>query len=99
MLPDGIAASTINLIDETHIILAQIDAYQAMLDSRDKEEVGAALRKTIHDYNMRQFQNVRSQQKPVELGFAKQQWFDTDEAFQRAMESGSPHVATALHAD
>lgn len=87
VLPDGIAKSIINLIDETHIILARIDAYQAMPESPEKEELGAALRKTIHDCNMRQFQNVRSQQRPVDPGFAKQQWFDTDAAFDRVMRS------------
>ncbi len=87
MLPDGISSGIVNLIDHTRELLAEIDAYQAMPEGRRKTEVGEALRKKISDYNARQFRNVKSQQRPFDLGFAKQQWFDTDEAFDRVMRS------------
>ena len=85
LLPDGITKGVINLIDSTRTLLQEIDAYQEMPENESKEVVGRDLRKQILEYNRKQFKMVRSQQRPVDLGFAQQQWFDTDELFERIM--------------
>jgi len=85
MLPDGITKGMITLIDSTRELLKEIDAYQEMPDSDLKEAIGGNLKKRILEYNRIQFKMVRSQQRPVDLGFSKKQWFDTDEAFDKIM--------------
>ncbi|MBL7047351.1 MAG: cobalamin-dependent protein [Candidatus Marinimicrobia bacterium] len=85
MLPEGIANSIVALIDSTRVLLKEIDAYQEMSDEKLQEEAGFDLKKRILEYNKKQFNMVRSQQRPVDLGFAKQQWFDTDEAFEKVL--------------
>lgn len=66
-------------------MLKDIDAYQEMPAGKEKEAVEARLRRRILEYNRNQFKLGRSQQRPNDLGFAKQQWFDTEEAFGRVM--------------
>jgi clorobiocin biosynthesis protein CloN6 len=88
-LPEGIANGIVNLIDKTRALLAEIDAYQDMPDGEAKEEVGRGIRQKISEYNSGQFKRVRSQQRPVDLGFAKMQWFDTDEAFEEVLEGAT----------
>jgi clorobiocin biosynthesis protein CloN6 len=79
-LPQAFARSIRDLIDETQALLAEIDGYQALPDGAEKLKQGPYLRAKIRAYNGRQFATVRSQQRPIDLGFARQQWFDTDEA-------------------
>jgi clorobiocin biosynthesis protein CloN6 len=86
MLPDGITEMMVGLIDSTRGLLGEMDAYQGMPEGPKREEVGRGLRARILQYNRQQFKMVRSQQRPVDLGFARRQWFDTDEAFQRVMQ-------------
>lgn len=91
MLPDGITNGIVDLIDSTRALLKEIDAYQEMLDGDLKEAIGGDLKRKIIEYNRKQFKVVRSQQRPVDLGFAKQQWFDTDEAFSEVMGCCTKH--------
>ena len=84
-LPAGVTKGIVSLIDETRALLEEIDAYQEMPNGEKKEEVGREIKRKISVYNNSQFKRVRSQQRPVDLGFAKMQWFDTDEAFERVM--------------
>ncbi len=81
VLPKGICDGIVDLIDVTGILLARIEEYQKMPDGELKRKMGDALKKQILEYNRNQFSRVRSQQRPMDLGFAKRQWFDTDEAF------------------
>ena len=89
LLPNAIANVITNLIDSTRALLKDIDAYQEMPAGKQKEAVEARLRRRILEYNRNQFKMVRSQQRPIDLGFAKQQWFDTEEAFGKVMR-GEP---------
>lgn len=79
-LPKGIANGIVALIDETRVLLKDIDAYQALPEGEGKATADREIRERIKAYNKRQFGRVRSQQRPADLGFAKMQWFDTDDA-------------------
>jgi clorobiocin/coumermycin A biosynthesis protein CloN6/CouN6 len=81
-IPRGIANKVVELIDGTQGLLKAIDSYQDMPEGESKEIVGEDLRKKIRLYNQEMFSQIRSQQRPVDLGFTKQQWFDTEEAFE-----------------
>jgi clorobiocin biosynthesis protein CloN6 len=96
VLPKSIADSIVVLIDETRDLLGEITAYQVMPDGPEKQAAHAILRKKILEYNRRQLKAVRSQQRPFDLGFAKQQWFDTEEAFSRVL---APTVFSRCGAD
>ena len=79
MMPDSFAEAVTHRIDETRILLKDIDEWQALPDAdraRGEEQIKARVKR----YNDEQLRSVMSQQRPVDLGFAKQQWFDTDEA-------------------
>ncbi len=82
-LARSFADSVVELIDDTRELLRQISAFQSMPDGPEKRTAQTLIRKKILEYNRNQFKTVRSQQRPVDLGFAKQQWFDTEEAFSR----------------
>lgn len=81
-LPKGISRMIVKLIDETVELLRKITAYEKMTDSPEKNELGNQVKKEIKAYNQRAFQSVRSQQRPLDLGFTKLQWFDTEKAFE-----------------
>jgi hypothetical protein len=85
LLPRCIAQHIVGRIDETHELLAQVDAYSAMPDGPAQERACAELSPKIRDYNRVQLSMVRSQQRPIDVGFTRQQWFDTDEAFAKVM--------------
>jgi clorobiocin biosynthesis protein CloN6 len=89
-MPTGMTNSIVTLLDQTYAMMKEIDAYQAMPPGPEADAIGADLRRRIFEYNQKQFKMVRSQQRPVDFGFAKQQWFDTDEAFERIMTHGVP---------
>jgi clorobiocin biosynthesis protein CloN6 len=101
-LPKGIANGIVALIDETRALLADIDAHQALPDGEAKTAADRLLRERIQAYNRRQFSRVRSQQRPADLGFAKMQWFDTDDAFRevaaRARAAAAPDLTQAAAA-
>jgi clorobiocin biosynthesis protein CloN6 len=90
MMPGGIADRIRQLIDSTRIFLGEIDAYQKMSDGPEKERVGIDVRRKIAEYNRGQFKTIRSQQRPIDLGFSRQQWFDTKEAFDAVMPKPTP---------
>ncbi len=89
-MPTGMTNSIVTLLEQTYAMMKEIDAYQAMPESAEKEAVGVDLKKRIFAYNQKQLKMVRSQQRPVDFGFAKQQWFDTDEAFEMIARGGVP---------
>lgn len=91
ILPKGICNGIINLIDQTVALLKQIDIYENMSVSPEKEAIGIMLRKDIFNYNQQAFKNVRSQQRPMDFGFTRRQWFDTEEAFYN-FESGEGNI-------
>ena len=84
-LSDKFAAAIVERIDETRALLARIDASQAMADGAAKEASLVGIRREVRAYNDRQLEAVMSQQRPVDFGFARQQWFDTDEAIDAVM--------------
>jgi len=83
ILPKGICDGIVKLIDETVALLEEIDLYENMTESYEKECKGNKVRSAIFEYNQRAFKSVKSQQRPMDFGFARSQWFDTDEAFKR----------------
>jgi clorobiocin biosynthesis protein CloN6 len=93
VLPKAITSSIVRLIDTTRELLAEIDAHATMPEGEENRTIGVQLKEKIRDYNRNQFRMIRSQQRPVDLGFSRQQWFDTEEAF--AMVVGEPSIETA----
>lgn len=87
LLPDVAAREILDLIAKTRGLLTDIDAYQAMSDGPHKTARAGCLEDAISAYNRNQFAMVRSQQRPIDLGFARSQWFDTESAFERVMAS------------
>lgn len=81
ILPKGICEGIVELIDRTKDIIVMIDNYQNMPETPDKEKKHIELKKIILEYNKEQLSRVRSQQRPLDLGFAQLQWFDTEAAF------------------
>lgn len=82
-LPHAMAGRITELIDGTVGLLSEIDRWQAMPEGAEKAAQTPAFRARIRGYNQEQFRMVRSQQRPIDLGFSRQQWFDTEEAFRR----------------
>lgn len=83
-LPTTFFEPAMQMIDETRAMIDLIDGWEKMPEGPAKEIVGEDIRKRVKKYNAEQLKGVRSQQRPADLGFAaKQQWFDTDEAFER----------------
>jgi clorobiocin biosynthesis protein CloN6 len=78
ILPLGITQGITGLIDSTKDLLEKVDIYIQMPGGDEKNSLGDILKKRILEYNEKQFAAVRSQQRPVDFGFAEQQWFDTD---------------------
>jgi clorobiocin/coumermycin A biosynthesis protein CloN6/CouN6 len=89
VLPAGITRWIVERIDHTQALLKEIEAYQAMPDGAPKAAAEREIKRRILEYNREQLRDVHSQQRPTDLGFVKQQWFDTDEAFERVMRSTS----------
>ncbi|MCH7701585.1 MAG: cobalamin-dependent protein [Planctomycetes bacterium] len=86
-LPRGFAKSITDLIDKTRVLLADIEEYEAMQPGSERDKVEPQIKARILEYNQAQLSAVLSQQRPVDLGFSKKQWFDTDEAFESAASS------------
>jgi len=78
LLAGQLGDSLIELIDQTTDLLYQIDAFEAMPDGPQRRPAEQALRSRIRAYNEAHLYHVRSQQRPVDLGFACDQWFDTN---------------------
>jgi clorobiocin biosynthesis protein CloN6 len=95
-LPAAFARSIRDLIDQTRSLLTELDAYQALPEGAGKESTAVAVKAKIRDYNARQLSAVRSQQRPVDLGFTRQQWFDTDEAIDEVLQSMDGPMSEAL---
>jgi clorobiocin biosynthesis protein CloN6 len=88
VLPAGIARWIVERIDHTQELLGAIDAFQALDAGAPKQAAEVEIKRRILQYNREQFRSVASQQRPADLGFANQQWFDTDETFERVMRRG-----------
>jgi hypothetical protein len=87
-LPDDFAESIVERIDLTRALLRDIDEMQALADGPEKTERMAAIKRRVLEYNQDQLRAVMSQQRPVDVGFARQQWFDTDEAIDEVLAHG-----------
>jgi clorobiocin biosynthesis protein CloN6 len=77
-LPKGIAQEMVELIDQTHALLKEIERVQALPDGREKEVAQIPIREEVRKYNAGQFRTIRSQQRPADCGFFQEQWFDTE---------------------
>jgi clorobiocin biosynthesis protein CloN6 len=93
VLPSAIANSIVKLIDSTRELLREIDTYQLMPPSVERQTRETQLKQRIIEYNRDQFKMVRSQQRPVDFGFSQQQWSDTEEAFARVKTDARSIVA------
>ena len=89
LLPRSFAKAIVDLIDRTRELLRDIDAFQALPPGSQKDTTRPEIQKRVLEYNRNQLKTVRSQQRPVDLGFTRQQWFDTPEAFEEVMRSGA----------
>lgn len=87
MLPKGVSRGIVDLIDSTRALLREIDIYQETPDGVMKTTMERNIKEKVRQYNKSQLEKIRSQQRPVDLGFTKTQWFDTDEAFAQIMNS------------
>jgi len=87
LIPELFARTVVSLIDKTRDLLRDIEALEAMPAGDPREARRAAIGERVLAYNAAQLANVRSQQRPVDFGFSAQQWFDTDDAFDRVMSS------------
>jgi clorobiocin biosynthesis protein CloN6 len=83
--PAGVTQGIVARIDATRQLLREIDAYQSMPAGPERDAATASIQERVRAYNRNQLKQVRSQQRPVDFGFARQQWFDTDEAFDRVL--------------
>lgn len=86
MLPEGIASKILDNIDQTCLLLNEIDEYQSGSPLTTNKQTESQIKNKILKYNENQFKKVRSQQRPVDFNFAKQQWFDTDGAFSNVFQ-------------
>ena len=84
-LPEVFARSIVSRIDKTRALLGEIDAFQALPEGPERSARQREIAGKVLAYNRDQLKEVRSQQRPVDAGFTKQQWFDTDAAFDRVM--------------
>lgn len=93
VLPSAVANSIVQLIDSTRELLREIDSYQLMPQSAERQAKETQLKRRILAYNRDQFKRVRSQQHPMDFGFSQQKWFDTEEAFARVKPEAGSMVA------
>jgi clorobiocin biosynthesis protein CloN6 len=85
-MPSSFANPIVSLIDDTRALLADIDAFESMPAGPERAARERVIRARVLAYNREQLRQVRSQQRPLDFGFARRQWFDTDEAFARAAD-------------
>lgn len=83
-MPSSFAKPIIDLIDDTRRLLSDIDDFEALPPGPQKAALEGHMRARVLAYNREQLRHVRSQQRPRDFGFARRQWFDTDDAFARA---------------
>lgn len=86
-LPESFGQIIVDRIDETRNLLGRIDAMQALPDGPAKDAEHKTIRQAVGAYNREQLKAVMSQQRPVDVGFARQQWSDTDEAIDAALSA------------
>ncbi len=79
-LSKGVSRSILDLIDDTVDLQAEIDNFQMIPEGDEKLQKETELKEIIATYNQNSVLKVRSQQRPVDFGFARKQWFDTDDA-------------------
>jgi clorobiocin biosynthesis protein CloN6 len=79
LLPHRLGEGLIELIDQTVDLMRQIDTFEATPDGPQRQLMERELRSRIRAYNDMQLYHVRSQQRPADLGFARDQWFDTNQ--------------------
>jgi clorobiocin biosynthesis protein CloN6 len=84
-LHETMADAIVTRIDATRALLQAIDQAQSLPASPHKDGMLGAVRTRVAAYNQEQLRSVMSQQRPVDFGFARQQWFDTDEKIDEVM--------------
>jgi clorobiocin biosynthesis protein CloN6 len=80
-MPEVFARAVVGRIDRTRELLREIDAFQALPEGPARDARAIEIKARVLEYNRDQLKQVRSQQRPVDAGFTRQQWFDTDAAF------------------
>lgn len=78
LLPEAIGEGIVDRLEETGSLLDRIEEALALAPGTERDGAWRSCRGAIRAYNDRHVHVVRSQQRPVDLGFAGQQWFDTD---------------------
>ncbi|MDP7113348.1 MAG: hypothetical protein QGH45_15365, partial [Myxococcota bacterium] len=78
VLPAVLGERLAGLIGETRDLMNEIEVVEALASGPQREERWRRCRQKIGAYNSRHATAVRSQQRPADLGFARDQWFDTD---------------------
>ena len=83
-LPGAMAGRVTTLIDDAVALLGDVDRWQA-LQGEERASTWPQLGSKVRAYNDNQFKMVRSQQRPIDMGFSRRQWFDTEDAFERVL--------------
>ncbi len=84
-IPERFLREVSRLIDSTRSLLGMMDDYESLPAGEEKAAALRNVKSRVLSYNQNQLRTVRSQQRPMDFGFAKNQWFDTDAAFRRVL--------------
>jgi clorobiocin biosynthesis protein CloN6 len=87
LLPDCISNQITTLIDSTCELLNEIQLFESLTDEEQKTDFEIKIKEKVLAYNDEIFKKVRSQQRPLDFGFAKRQWFDTDDAINKILKT------------
>ncbi len=85
-IPERFLREVSRLIGSTRSLLGVIEDYERLPEGDEKVGALRTVKSRVLAYNDTQLRSVRSQQRPMDFGFAKNQWFDTDAAFRRVMQ-------------
>jgi len=78
LLPTAVGAGIVDRLGETRALLDRIEDVLSLPGGPERDARWGECRREIRGYNDVHTHVVRSQQRPVDLGFADRQWFDTD---------------------
>jgi clorobiocin/coumermycin A biosynthesis protein CloN6/CouN6 len=87
LFPECFGRELLHLIDETTTLLDRLECVEKMPAGPLRESSASELRSQIKTYNDRHLYHTRSQQRPVDLGFAAEQWFDTNAAIEAVLQA------------
>ncbi len=86
LLAPSVGERLVELMRGTRALMDEVEAADALPPGPGRERTWAALRPRIRAYNDRHGAVARSQQRPLDLGFARRQWYDTDEEIDAVLE-------------